>query len=100
MTGFLHEREFSRKSFLKGTGAAVVGASVVGAGLAGKAAAARPALAGYNADPNQLDSWLVVNPDNTIILRQTKIEVGNGITTGFLQVVAEEIGRASCRERV
>jgi CO/xanthine dehydrogenase Mo-binding subunit len=91
MTGFLHEREFSRKSFLKGTGAAVVGASVVGAGLAGKAAAARPALAGYNADPNQLDSWLVVNPDNTIILRQTKIEVGNGITTGFLQVVAEEL---------
>jgi CO/xanthine dehydrogenase Mo-binding subunit len=92
MTGFLHEKEFSRKSFLRGTGAVVVGASAVGAGLAGKAsAAARPALAGYNADATQIDSWLVVNADNTIILRQTKVETGNGITTGFLQVVAEEL---------
>jgi nicotinate dehydrogenase subunit B len=92
MTGLLHEKEFSRKNFLKGSGAVVVGASVVGAGLAGKAsAAARPTLAGYNADPAQIDSWLVVNADNTIILRQTKMETGNGITTGFLQVVAEEL---------
>jgi nicotinate dehydrogenase subunit B len=91
MTGFMHEREFSRKSFLRGTGVAVVGASVAGAGLAGKAAAARPTLAGYNADATQIDSWLVVNADNTIILRQTKVETGNGITTGFLQVVAEEL---------
>ena len=84
MTGFLHEKEFSRKNFLKGTGAVVAGASVVGAGLAGKASAvARPTLAGYNADPAQIDSWLVVNADNTIILRQTKMETGNGITTGF-----------------
>src|SRR5919206_2226884 len=91
MTGFLHEREFSRKNFLKGSGAVVVGASVAGAGVAGKASAARPALAGYNADAAQIDSWLVVNPDNTIILRQTKMETGNGITTGFLEVVAEEL---------
>src|SRR5581483_5192815 len=91
MTGFMHEREFSRKSFLKGTGAVAVGASVIGAGLAGKATAARPALAGYNADPAQLDSWFAINPDNTIILRQTKVETGNGITTGFLEVVAEEL---------
>src|SRR3989440_11014205 len=92
MTGFLHENELSRKNFLKGSGAVVVGASVVGGGLAGKAsAAARPTLAGYNADATQIDSWLVVNADNTIILRQTKMETGNGITTGFLQVVAEEL---------
>src|SRR5439155_14408827 len=92
MTGFLHEKEFWRKNFLKGSGAVVVGASVVGAGLAGKAsAAARPTLAGYNADATQIDSWFVVNADNTIILRQTKMETGNGITTGFLQVVAEEL---------
>jgi CO/xanthine dehydrogenase Mo-binding subunit len=91
MTGFLREREFSRKSFLKGTGAVVVGASVAGAGLAGKASATRPPLAGYNADATLIDSWFVVNPDNTIILRQTKMETGNGITTGFLQVVAEEL---------
>jgi nicotinate dehydrogenase subunit B len=92
MTGFMHEQEFSRKNFLRGTGAVVAGASVIGAGVAGKASAAtRPALAGYNADPALVDSWFVVNADNTIILRQTKMETGNGITTGFLQVVAEEL---------
>ena len=37
MTGFLHEKEFSRKTFLKGGGALIVGFSVAGRGLAGKA---------------------------------------------------------------
>ncbi len=35
MTGFLHENEFSRKSFVKGGGALIVGLSL--AGTAGKA---------------------------------------------------------------
>src|SRR5579884_3356021 len=91
MTGFMHEKEFSRKNFLVGGGAVVAGLSVAGAGLAGKASAAAPSPAGYNPDPAQLDSWLTINPDNTIVLKTTKIEVGNGITTGFLQVVAEEM---------
>ena len=39
MTGFLHEKEFSRKTFLKGGGALIVGFSV--AGLAGKASRRR-----------------------------------------------------------
>ena len=30
MTGFLHEKEFSRKSFIKGGGALVVGFSLLG----------------------------------------------------------------------
>ena len=32
MTGFLHEKEFSRKSFVKGGGALIVGFSMLGAG--------------------------------------------------------------------
>ena len=40
MTGFMHEQEFSRKSFLKGGGAMLVGFSVLGAGLGAKAAKA------------------------------------------------------------
>ena len=38
MTGFLHEKEFSRKTFVKGGGALIVGLSF--AGGAGKAQAA------------------------------------------------------------
>jgi len=45
MTGFLHEKELSRKNFLKGSGAVVVGASVVG-----EVWRARPS-AGSQADP-------------------------------------------------
>src|SRR5437763_4389459 len=90
MTGFLHEKEFSRKNFLKGSGAVVVGASVVGAGLAGKASAASPA--GYLPDITKLDSWISIGADNTVTLKMSQIETGNGITTGFLQVLAEELG--------
>jgi len=90
MTGFMHEKEFSRKSFLKGTGAAVAGVSAVGA-LAGNASAAAPTSDGYLPDTTKLDSWVQVNADNTITLKMSQIETGNGITTGFLQVLAEEL---------
>ena len=91
MTGFLHEKEFSRKNFLKGSGAVVVGASVAGAGLAGKASAA-PGPAGYLPDTTKLDTWITIGADNTVTLKMSQIETGNGITTGFLQVLAEELG--------
>ena len=91
MTGLLHEKDFSRKTFLKAGGALVVGFSFAGSALAGKASAAAPTQAGYNPDINQVDSWITVGADNTITLKTSQIEVGNGITTGFLQVLAEEM---------
>jgi len=103
MTGFMHEKEFSRKSFLKGGGALVVGLSA--AGVAGKAQAAgfdplsNPGIA---SDPNQyssygpfdstqLDSWFVIHPDNSISIKIGKVELGQGTATGFAMVVAEEL---------
>ncbi len=91
MTGFMHEKEFSHKAFVKGGGALVVGFSLAGSGLAAKASAAPRSAAGYNPDINQIDSWFSINADNTATLKTSQIEVGNGITTGFLQVVAEEL---------
>ncbi len=95
MTGLLHEKEFSRKSFVKGGGALIVGFSIAGSALAGKASAAFPAApatpAGYNPDLNQVDSWITIGADETVTLKTSQIEVGNGITTGFLQVLAEEL---------
>jgi CO/xanthine dehydrogenase Mo-binding subunit len=89
MTGFLHEKEFSRKNFLKGSGAVVAGLSV--AGVAGKALAAAPTSDGYLPDLTKLDSYLSFGTDNTLTLKMSQIETGNGITTGFLQVLAEEL---------
>jgi CO/xanthine dehydrogenase Mo-binding subunit len=83
-------KELSRKSFLKGTGALVVGFSLAGAATAGRAAgAASPD--GYLPDITQVDSWIKITPDNKAMLMTSEVEVGQGTTTGFLQVVAEEL---------
>ena len=90
MTGLLEESQFSRRAFLKGGGALVVGFSALGA-IAGKAQAAPPSSAGYLPDITKLDSWISINADNTVTLKTSQIEVGNGISTGFLEVLAEEL---------
>ena len=86
MTGLLHEKEFSRSSFLKGGGALVVGFSLAGGAFAGKAAA-------VNGPPSMssIDSWLTVNADNTVTVYLGKIELGQGATTGLRQIAAEEL---------
>src|SRR5207248_8075705 len=62
MTGFLHEKEFSRKNFLKGGGALIVGFSLSGAALAGKAQAAdSPYASNGPFDQFQIDSWVTIN---------------------------------------
>ena len=92
MTGLLHEKEFSRRSLVKGGGALVIGFSLAGSALAGKASALDGLTpTGYNPDINQVDSWLSITSDNLAVLKTSQIETGNGITTGFLQVVAEEL---------
>ena len=92
MTGLLHEKEFSRRSFVKGGGALIVGFSLAGSALAGKASAIDGLTpTGYNPDINQVDSWLSITSDNLAVLKTSQIETGNGITTGFLQVLAEEL---------
>ncbi|HZO98563.1 MAG TPA: molybdopterin cofactor-binding domain-containing protein [Gaiellaceae bacterium] len=87
MTGLLHERELSRKTFLKGGGALVVGFSLAGTGLA-RAAAKVPNLP---PDLTQVDSWLAINADNTVSLFPGFYEFGQGTWTGFVQIVAEEL---------
>jgi nicotinate dehydrogenase subunit B len=92
MTGFMHENEFSRKTFLKGGGALVVGFSLAGAGLAGKASAAdSPYASNAPYDPMQLDSWIVVHADNTASIKSGRLELGQGTSTGLLLIAGEEL---------
>jgi len=93
MTGFLHEKEFSRKSFVKGSGALVVGFGA----LAGKAQAATGntpfASRGpgdYLPDLNAVDSWLAITADNKVIVTHGEPEFA-GTPTGILMLVAEEL---------
>jgi hypothetical protein len=65
MTGFLHERELSRKTFLKGGGALVVGFSLTGTARAANnphaTFASHSGATPGPTDPNQIDSYREIN---------------------------------------
>jgi CO/xanthine dehydrogenase Mo-binding subunit len=87
----LHEKEFSRKAFVKGGGALIVGMSVAGA-LAGKAQSAfDPFGSPGPGNPNAVDSFLAIFADNTAELRSGRIELGQGSTTALMTLAAEEL---------
>jgi len=88
--------ELSRKSFLKGSGALVAGLSLA---PVAKAANNPGAASAYHAgalpgppDPTQIDSWLQVNPDNTVTLFHGWAEMGQGSPTAVRMIAAEELG--------
>ncbi len=95
MTGLLHEREFSRKSFVKGGGALIIAFSTLGAGVGARSASAASAGGEFDSngpyDPTQLDSWLAIGSDNTASMKLGMIELGQGSTTGLLMIAAEEL---------
>jgi len=92
MTGLLHEKEYSRRSFVKGGGALIVGFSLAGAAAKAAGAADQNQFTSFGPAPsNAIDSWIVLNPDNTIMVKLGKVELGQGSVTGLLMVAAEEL---------
>src|SRR5437588_17010 len=89
MTDILSDTNYSRRDLLKGGGALIVGFSMTGA-LPESAAAARGEVAGPP-DPNAIDSWIAVHADNTATVYFGKCELGQGNTTGMLQIAGEEL---------
>ncbi|HVB37189.1 MAG TPA: molybdopterin cofactor-binding domain-containing protein, partial [Vicinamibacterales bacterium] len=94
----MHEKELSRKSFVKGGGALIVGFSSLGALGAGKAEAAtgntpfsQRGPQDFLPDLTQVDSWLAVTADNKVIVTHGETEMGHGTPTGILMLVAEEL---------
>ena len=93
MTEMLN-KEFSRKTFLKGGGALIVGSRRRRrrASPANGQHAVRPARpADYLPNLTQIDSWLAINADNTVIVTHGEPECGHGTPTGILMLVAEEL---------
>jgi hypothetical protein len=64
MTGLLHEKEFSRRSFVKSGGALIVGFSLAGVAVASRAQAADNPFASIGVDQYSVDSWIAINADN------------------------------------
>ena len=68
----------------------VVGAAAAGAGLTlGLAAPASSARA--QAVAPEINAWVVVKPDDTVVVRIARSEMGQGTLTGLAQLVAEEL---------
>src|SRR5579862_3573663 len=81
----------SRRGLLKAGGALIVGFSLADRpGMAAPAGHARGDVAGPP-DPNAIDTWIVIHADNTATLYFGKCELGQGNTTGLLQIAGEEL---------
>ncbi len=84
------DSSFSRRALLKSGGTLIVSFSLAGVAPAA-AAAARGDVAGPP-DPRAVDSWIAIHADNTATIYFGKIEMGQGNTTGMLQIAGEELG--------
>lgn len=80
----IHEIRPSRRAALKGAGIAVLGFAIPGKVL-GQAAA--PAAA----QPPEITVWVVIHPDDRVVLRMARSEMGQGTRTGLAQMIAEEL---------
>jgi CO/xanthine dehydrogenase Mo-binding subunit len=88
----LHSSGFSRRDFLRGSGALIVSFSV--AGLAEKLGLPPGSMAaqGINgAGSVQLDSWIAIAADGRVTAYTGKCELGQGMFTAQTQLIAEEL---------
>lgn len=77
----------SRRDFLK-SGGLLVAFSLTGTGVAPRLMAADTAT---EPSPGRLDSWLHIGTDESIRVFTGKVDIGMGVQTGLMQVVAEEL---------
>lgn len=92
MNAYDQELNSSRRHF-------VIGASLFGAGLAigfpmpseAKSTLIPGAMNVTNTAANEIGAWVVIKPDDTVIVRVVRSEMGQGTITGLAQLVAEEL---------
>jgi isoquinoline 1-oxidoreductase subunit beta len=76
---------FNRRSFM-------VGATAAGAGFALGLSLPPESNAVYAADGSpEVNAWVVIRPDETVLIRIMRSEMGQGSLTGLAQLVAEEL---------
>jgi len=74
--------KIDRRSFVIGTAAAGAGLALGFDLSSAEAADATP----------EVNAWVVINPDDSVVIRIAKSEMGQGTLTGLAQLTAEELG--------
>jgi isoquinoline 1-oxidoreductase beta subunit len=80
-----HMPRINRRAF-------VVGAAAVGGGLAlGFELPFGPKIVRAADGSPEINAWVVIRPDDTVVIRVARSEMGQGTLTGLAQLVAEEL---------
>jgi isoquinoline 1-oxidoreductase subunit beta len=85
----------SRRQFVV-TGTTLAGGMALGLMVPGAARAATPEMgtrywAGDLAAPGEVNAWVVINPDDSVVLRCPMAEMGQGTGSGLPMLLAEEL---------
>ncbi len=85
----------SRRSFLAGISVAGGGLTLAFAIPFGPARAGPPPfpspLAGEGGEGVEVTAWLLIGPDNSVVIRIARAEMGQGAQTGLAMLIAEEL---------
>lgn len=84
----LQSRTISRREFLITTATAGAGLSL---GLALPLGGGRAAVGAGGTGTPEINAWVVIKPDDTVVVRIARSEMGQGTLTGLAQLVAEEL---------
>lgn len=87
----LSKAGFGRRDFLKGLGVMVVGVSLSGGITTAEAAGSTEAAALADPPNTQVDSYIVISADGLVTFYHSRSDHGQGVTTGFMQLIAEEL---------
>ena len=75
--------QLSRREFLKATSSVAAGSFVLGFHV--------PFAAAQGAASDEINAWIVVKPNDTVVVRIARSEMGQGTLTGLAQLAAEEL---------
>jgi isoquinoline 1-oxidoreductase beta subunit len=85
----------SRRHFIL-TAATAAGGFMIGIGTAPRAASAATVTAepwdtGNGYSPNDIDAWIAIDPDDSILIRYQRSEMGQGTMTALPMMISEEL---------